>query len=66
MWTAIDWWNADETTRLPRQMLCDQLGWPRQYAEGEADHEWLTEAQYAQLKRVPMAWLDEIDAQEEA
>ena len=64
MWTAIDWWNAAETTLDARQRLCDRLGWPRQYAEGEADREWLTPEQYAQLKRVPLEWLDEIDAQE--
>jgi len=58
--TAIAWWNA--ASRDATLRLCDRLDWPRQYAEGEADHEWLTDEQFAQLLAVPQEWLGEIDA----
>ncbi len=64
MWTAINWWNA--ASLEAHEALCDRLGWPRQYGEGAADHEWLTDEQYEQLRAVPLVWLDEIDAAENA
>ena len=43
----IDLWNTcDDDTRLE---ICMCLGWPEQYAEGEASLEWLTQEQYDQL-----------------
>ena len=64
MLTAIDWWQDDETSLEARQMLCRRLGWPVSYAGGEANHEWLTDEQLAQLRAVPLEWLDEIDEME--
>lgn len=58
---GIAWWTA--ASQAACELLCDRLGWPRQYAEGEADHEWLTDDQYRQLQSVPRDWLDAIDAQ---
>jgi len=44
---TIDLWN--ESSLEVRQEICRQLGWPLQYAEGEASLEWFTQEQYDQL-----------------
>lgn len=49
---AIDWWNDDERGAKEINALCDHLGWPHQYGEGEASHEWLTEEQMNELMGV--------------
>lgn len=45
-----DIWN--EGTEEIRFAICDHLGWPRQYAKGEANREWLTKGQLGQLHRM--------------
>lgn len=53
----IDWWNDEEREASEVEAICDHLGWPRQYAEGEASLEWLTPEQYEDLEAVPSAVL---------
>lgn len=62
--SGISWWSG--ASLEARQALCDRLEWPQQYAEGEADHEWLTDEQYAELASVPLDWLDQADSMAEA
>ena len=44
---SVDLWNTcNGDTRLE---ICLCLGWPEQYADGEASLEWLTQEQYDHL-----------------
>lgn len=63
-YTAVNWWMDETTSIAACQQLCQRLGWPISYADGPADHEWLTDEQLAQLRAVPLEWLDEIDEME--
>lgn len=56
----IQWWSEDSSLRA-RQILCNLIGWPKQYAEGEAGYEWLTHEQVEELKSVPLSLLDTAD-----
>lgn len=51
--SSIDVWNTSSLETC--QQICECLGWPLQYAEGEASLEWLTPEQYAELEAYPEA-----------
>ena len=62
-YTAINWWMEEQTSIAACQQLCQRLGWPVGVADGPANHECHTDEQLAELRAVPLEWLDEIDVE---
>ena len=50
----VDVWN-NHATLDEREEVCARLGWPAQYAQGEASTEWFTEDQLAALESQELA-----------